>query len=307
MKKTHIPYKRIACILTAVLLILPVAGCKTKGPGPEQIKPSVETGSATEARAEEEILREIITFYGNYQDGAKEQIDARLDELGEQDPDLKSLWTEILEYWDYANNEMPINANKLPEDLSQKDNLCIVVLGFELNPDGSMQDELIGRLKVALECSKQYPNAYVCCTGGGTASENPEATEADLMAEWLRNHGVAEERLIVENKSLTTAQNAEFSYNIFLADYPQINAVALVSSSYHIAWGSLLFESAFLKTAREQSTPGIHIVSNAAFPTENEYYQDTIRFETGGMLQLIGDDDLAMKYYRGNFVKPDLE
>ena len=110
----------------------------------------------------------------------------------------------------------------------------------------------------------------------------------------------------MENQSLTTAQNAEFSYNIFLADYPQINAVALVSSSYHIAWGSLLFESAFLKTAQEHGTPEIHIVSNAAFPTENEYYQDTIRFETGGMLQLIGDNALAMKYYQGTYVKPDL-
>ncbi|MBR6094898.1 MAG: YdcF family protein [Lachnospiraceae bacterium] len=307
MKKIQLPYKKIACILTAVCLILPVAGCKGKEERLMQIKPPAESEVTVSVRTEEDILREIITLYGNYQDGAKEQIDARLDELGAMDPHLKSLWSEILEYWDYANNEMPVNANRLPDDLSQKDNLCIVVLGFELNPDGSMQDELIGRLKVALECSKQYPNAYVCCTGGGTASENPEATEADLMAEWLKNNGVAEERLIVENKSLSTAQNAEFSYNIFLNEYPQINAVALVSSSYHIAWGSLLFESAFLKTAAEQNTPEVRIVSNAAFPTENAYYQDTIRFETGGMLQLIGDNDLAVKYYRGTFVKPDLK
>ncbi len=35
---------------------------------------------------------------------------------------------------------------------------------------------------------------------------------------------------------MTTAQNAEFSYKIILDKYPSIDSIAIVSSSYHIAW-----------------------------------------------------------------------
>ena len=41
-----------------------------------------------------------------------------------------------------------------------------------------MKDELLGRLNVALSCAERYPKAYVLCTGGGTARNSPDATEA---------------------------------------------------------------------------------------------------------------------------------
>ncbi len=72
----------------------------------------------------------------------------------------------------------------------------VVILGFQLNPDGSMKDELIERLKVGLKSAEKYPNAYIVCTGGGTAAENAEATEAGEMAKWLEEQGVAKERII---------------------------------------------------------------------------------------------------------------
>lgn len=49
----------------------------------------------------------------------------------------------------------------LPDGLPDTDELCIVVLGFQLNPDGSMRDELINRLNVALRSAEKYPNAYI--------------------------------------------------------------------------------------------------------------------------------------------------
>ena len=204
-----------------------------------------------------------------------------------------------MDYWHYANNELKVNVDKLPDDLSKEDNLALAVLGFELNDDGTMQDELIGRLNVALNCAKQYPNAYVICTGGGTAKNNPNVTEGELMGEWMLEHGLPKERLIVENKSRTTAENASNSYDILLRDYPQVDSVVLISSSYHIAWGSLLFESAFMKSAFEKNTPEIHVVSNCSCEIVNDIYkwEEILRWETGGMLQMIGNDDLAMKYY----------
>ena len=48
-----------------------------------------------------------------------------------------------------------------------------------------MKDELIERLNTALRSLEKYPNAYVVCTGGGTAADNDSATEAGEMAKWL--------------------------------------------------------------------------------------------------------------------------
>lgn len=264
----------------------------------------------SEPRSTDEIIEDIITYHGCYGDQADAKVSELLGELTEQDSRQGKLWTDIMEYWDYANNELQVNVDKLPDDLPDGDNLAIAVLGFELNDDGTMQDELIGRLTVALNCAEQYPNAYVICTGGGTAKDNPDVTEGGLMGEWMLEHGLDEKRLIVENQSKTTAENASNSYDILLKDYPQVDSVALISSSYHIAWGSLLFEAAFMKSASEKQTPEIHVISNSSCQIENDIYlwSEILRWETGGMLQMVGNDDLAMQYYFNydNVEKPRL-
>ena len=51
------------------------------------------------------------------------QIRALEEELREADPELGETWTGIMDYWEYANREMPINA-ALPDDLPQDDSLA---------------------------------------------------------------------------------------------------------------------------------------------------------------------------------------
>ena len=261
-----------------------------------------------EKREASAVIEDIITYHGCYDTQADVKVNELLNELNDIDSKQGEQWKNIMDYWKYANTDLTVNIDKLPDNLSDKNNLALVVLGFELNDDGTMKDELIGRLNVALACSKQYKNAYVICTGGGTAKNNKKVTEAGLMGDWLIKHGLDKNRLIIENKSLTTAQNAEFSYGIVLKKYPEINSVAIISSSYHIAWGSLLFEAEFMKYAMENDVPEIHVVSNAAYKTSNETYKESeiLRWETGGMLQLVGNNDLAMKYYYNEYEKPKL-
>ena len=283
--------KRFISFAAAVTLALTGTACQQKAPRPAQ-----------------EIIEDIITYHGCYDTAADAKVDSLLTELKTQDARQGALWSDIMDYWKYANTEMTVNTEKLPDDLPQDDSLCLVVLGFELNDDGSMKDELIGRLETAYTCAEQYPNAYVVCTGGGTAKDNPNVTEAGLMGEWMLEKGLDEKRLIIEDKSMTTAQNAEFSYDILLADYPQVDSVAVVSSSYHIAWGSLLLEAQFMKTASEQQTPEIHVISNCGYPITNDVYLESeiLRWETGGMLQLVGNQELAMQYYSNSYEKPEL-
>ena len=119
-----------------------------------------------------------------------------------------------MQLWKTVNEDPEINENILPDGLPETDELCMIVLGFQLNPDGSMKDELIERLTVAKASAEKYPNSLVVCTGGGTAAENPDATEAGEMAKWLIENGVDPQRVIVEDQSLTTAQNAIYTYRI---------------------------------------------------------------------------------------------
>ena len=58
--------------------------------------------------------------------------------------------------------------------------------------------ELADRLNVALASAEKYPNAYILCTGGGTASKNAKVTEAGQMAQWLTDRGISQERIITE-------------------------------------------------------------------------------------------------------------
>ena len=105
---------------------------------------------------------------------------------------------------------------------------------------------------------------WTAVTGGGTAWNNREVTEAGKMAEWLKEHGVAEERIITEDRSQTTAQNAVFTSEILFDKYPQVKNVAIVSSDYHICLGWLLFYEQFVLSAYQKGTPMISVIASAA-------------------------------------------
>ena len=150
-----------------------------------------------------------------------------------------------------------------------------------------MKDELIGRLQVALDSAKKYPNAYVACTGGGTASQNPSATEADQMAAWLIDNGVDPDRVIVENKSTSTVENAQFTYKILRESYPQIDSICMITSDYHIPRGCLLYNSRLLLSAYESGDKLLDIVSNAGYVTGSQGYE-SILLQAQGVCQIAG-------------------
>lgn len=149
----------------------------------------------------------MISYYSTYQSTAKTDIQRLVEKLKALNSTKGEEWEKIMKYGDYVNTDMNVNVDGLPND----DSLCITVLGVALSDDGTMKDELVGRLQTALASAQKYPNAYVAVTGGGTAKNNPNATEADQMAAWMSANGLDENRLIVENKSKSTVQNAQFT------------------------------------------------------------------------------------------------
>ncbi len=231
--------------------------------------------------AQSQIERAVVSYAASgTRDGEA------LSALSSLDPRLGEKWARIMDLW-----EAPVTVNEeLPDDLPEDDSLCLVGLGFQLNPDGTMRDELIERLKVMLAASEKYPNAIIVCTGGGTAAEDPTATEAGRMAEWLEARGVASSRLIAEDHSMTTAQNAVYTFDILSEHYPQVRQIAIISSDYHIATGTLLFGAeAILRGS------GIEVVSNASWPAPGGTL--SAMFQAGALIELSGDVETAFDIY----------
>ena len=126
---------------------------------------------------ETDIINEMISYYSTYQSTAKTDIQRLVEKLKALNSTKGEEWEKIMKYGDYVNTDMNVNVDGLPND----DSLCITVLGVALNDDGTMKDELVGRLQTALASAQKYPNAYVAVTGGGTAKNNPNVIEADQM------------------------------------------------------------------------------------------------------------------------------
>ncbi len=228
------------------------------------------------------LIERIVVSYAA--DGTRDE--QALSVLTSLDPALGEKWTGIMNLW-----EAPVTVNEeLPDGLPEDDSLCLVGLGFQLNPDGTMRDELIERLKVILAAAVKYPDAVIVCTGGGTAADNPSATEAGKMAEWLISHGADPSRVIAEEHSLTTAQNAVCTFDILEKKHPQVRQIAIISSDYHIATGTLLFGAeAILRNSN------IEIVSNAAWQAPGGTL--SAMFQAGALIELSGDVETAFEIY----------
>ncbi len=270
---------RILCVLFLLAAAAACSGC----------------GQRTEKRAPEAIIEEMVVDFGSYGSEAEEHIRALLKELRAVDSDAAERWDGIMALWKSVNTELTVWEGVLPDGLPETDELGIVALGFQLNPDGSMRDELIERLKVLKAGAEKYPRAWIVCTGGGTAAENPGATEAGKMAQWLIENGVAAERVLVEDRSLTTAQNAVYSYELLRERCPQVKQLAIVSSDYHIATGTLLFEAEAILRAEKADAPAMHVVSNAAWKAPSGSLSPM--FQAGALIELSGETETAFEIY----------
>ncbi len=261
--------KRIVCFLAAALILLCAA---LSGIAEEKAeKPTAQA-----------LIERLVMTYAAY----GERDGQALEELAALDPAAGEQWKRIMDLW-----ETPVTVNaSLPDDLPRDDSLCLVALGFQLNPDGTMREELLQRLRVLLAASRQYPNAVIVCTGGGTAANDLTATEAGRMAQWLRNHGVDAARIYAEEKSITTAQNAIFTFDILSEHCPQVKQIAIISSDYHISTGTLLFSAeAILRGS------GVLVTSNASWHAPSGTL--SAMFQAGALIELSGDVETAFEIY----------
>lgn len=266
--------KLLCIVLVAVLLL----GCAPSGA--QQIPAEV-------------YARKMLNYYRLYQNDAQRQIQRQLDQMELSDPVQAKAWGTILESWQWVNEEMELTYGVLPDGLPEDDSLGIVIMGFGLNPDGTIRPELEKRLQVGLASAKKYPNAYVILTGGPTAADDV-TTEAGQMARWLRLKGLEEDRIIVENRSLSTAQNAKFVCAIVEQDYPRIRSLAVVTSDYHIARSFMNFSALCDYNTIVHGKPAIGVLAHACSDPGYKT-SESLTMQAGDIASVVG---LNMVYQR---------
>ena len=74
-------------------------------------------------------------------------------------------------------------------------------------------------------------------------------------------------RIIREDQSRTTADNAVFTCKILREQYPGIKSLVLVSSDYHVPLGVLLFQEQAYLDEYETGVLPFSVISNAAHDT----------------------------------------
>lgn len=136
----------------------------------------------------------------------------------------------------------------------------MLILGCQVKPWGPsilLQD----RLDRALEYLKDDPDITVVVSGGQGPDE--PVSEARAMADYLMEHGVAEERILLEDQSHNTNQNFRCSYQILEnAGYdPEETELLVVSNGFHLTRARLLAGRAGFDEVSTLAAPSSHLPS----------------------------------------------
>lgn len=129
---------------------------------------------------------------------------------------------------------IPLNVD-IPSNLPTS-NHAFILLGFALSEEGGIQETLLERLQVALKAGNKNKNSMFIVSGG--VPKNGK-TEADVMFDWLKNHGIPKSRIIKEDRSKNTVENALFSMEI--VEDEEMESVTIITSASHMRRAFMLF------------------------------------------------------------------
>ena len=122
----------------------------------------------------------------------------------------------------------------------------IVTLGYALNSDGTMHETLIKRLEQTYLAAIANPDAKIIVSGGVQKSG---VTESYLMKKWLVEKGIDANRIIPEDKSKDTVDNALNSVEILKTN--NAKNIILITSASHIRRAKTIFEEAISNAGME--------------------------------------------------------
>ena len=170
---------------------------------------------------------------------------------------LPSVWWRVvvilvcigLAYFCFVEYFIIKNA-RTDKDVGRK---YLIVLGAAVYRDQPSLT-LVRRLEGALAYLNEHPDTVAIVSGGMGKGET--VTEAQAMYDWLTQHGVAPERVIMETKATSTLENLQYAFDIIHSrgDDPKGN-VAIVSSAYHLYRAKLMAKNLGVSDAAGVAAP----------------------------------------------------
>ena len=109
----------------------------------------------------------------------------------------------------------------------------IIVLGAHV--EGTrLTKALLERTRRALQYLEENPETKAVLSGG--QGEGEDISEAQAMCNYLVEHGIDRERLILEGRSTSTTENLKFSLEIIGLDH----SVGVVTNNFHVFRGTAI-------------------------------------------------------------------
>lgn len=108
----------------------------------------------------------------------------------------------------------------------------LVVLGNRMNDDGTMTGLSVKRLNAAMRFAVAFGVDKIILSGG-VANKKANSSEAAAMREYLVDNGVAEDKLIREDQSTTTEENAK--YSVPIAAKLGATEITVITSNEHMS------------------------------------------------------------------------
>jgi uncharacterized SAM-binding protein YcdF (DUF218 family) len=143
---------------------------------------------------------------------------------------------------------IPLEERFPPWDAARGAPAGIIVLGGALSPHVSAArnevalNEAAERLTVAVELARRYPDARILFSGGSGALIFDEGAEAEFAMRLFEGLGIARGRVMLEDRSRNTVENAVFSKAI--AQPKPGERWLLVTSAHHLPRAIGIFRKA---------------------------------------------------------------
>ena len=146
----------------------------------------------------------------------------------------------------------------------------IIVLGAQMR-DWGPSVVYKYRLDAAIDYLNNNPNTIVVVTGGQGSNESISEGEGGKI--YLVDHGISEERIVVEDRSVDTKQNIENALAL-IDGYDDSLKIAIVTNNFHLFRGTYIAQR--LTNAK---------ISGIAAYTEYQFLPNNMVRETFGILK----------------------
>lgn len=137
-----------------------------------------------------------------------------------------SLWSlSVILFFVYlsslSHSQSPLNSQAV----------AMIILGSQVQ-NKQPSPALKNRLDTALKYQQQFPHIKIVVTGGIGSGE--QYSEAEVMGEYLQQHGISASRIILEDQSTSTELNLQNSVALLKQHQIDIHQpILLVTSDFH--------------------------------------------------------------------------